>query len=125
MQEGYTSRVPIIDGAVPVHTGPGYKGQAKTAAERQWIEGIIGLVRYIEKNKTWADAIVQITVDSRGDIRLVPRTGKETFIFGAPDDWQEKFARMERYYRYIVPSKEEGYYSTVNVKYRDQIICRE
>ena len=125
LQDGYTTRVPIIDGAVPVHTGAGYKGQAQTAAERRWIEGIIGLVRYIDKSKTWADAIVQITVDSRGDIVMVPRTGKETFIFGSPHDWQDKFNRMERYYRYIAPEKEEGYYSTVNVKYRDQIICRQ
>ena len=125
LQAGYTSRVPIIDGAVPVHTGAGYKGPARTAAERRWVEGIIGLVRHIEKNKAWSDAIVQITVDSRGDIVMVPRTGKEKFIFGSPDDWQDKFARMERYYRYIAPSKEEGYYSTVNVKYRNQIICRK
>ena len=125
LQAGYTSRVPIIDGAVPVHTGPGYKGTAKTAEERKWIEGIIGLVRFIERNKAWGDAIVQITVDEKGDIVMVPRTGKEKFIFGSPHEWQDKFARMERYYRYIAPSKEEGWYSTVNVKYPGQIICRQ
>ena len=56
---------------------------------------------------------------------MVPRTGKEKFIFGSPHDWQDKFARMERYYRYIAPAKEEGWYSTVNVKYPGQIICRQ
>ena len=125
LQSGYTSRVPIIDGQIPVRTEAGYKGQARTARERQWIEGIIGLVRYIGRNKTWAEAIVQITVDARGDIVMVARTGKERFIFGAPDDWQDKFARMERYYNTIAPSVEEGCYSTVSVKYPGQIICRK
>ena len=125
LQAGYTSRVPIIDGQIPVHAGAGYKGQAKTDRERKWIEGIIGLVRYIDRNKTWSHSIVQITVDAHGDIVMVPRTGKERFIFGRPDDWQDKFARMEKYYNTIAPSKEEGYYTTVNVKYPGQIICRK
>ena len=125
LQAGYTSRVPIVDGRVPVRTGAGYKGQAQTPQERQWVEGIIGLIRYIGRSRTWSDAIVQITVDSHGDIVMVPRTGKETFIFGAPDRWQEKFAAMERYYWVIAPAKEEGYYATVNVKYPGQIICRQ
>ena len=125
LQSGYTSRVPIIDGQMPVRTGDGYKGQARTPQERKWVEGIIGLVRYIDRNRIWSDAIVQITVDSRGDIIMVPRTGKERFVFGPPDDWQDKFARMERYYRVIAPSKEEGLYSTVIVKYPGQIICRK
>ena len=125
LQAGYTSRVPIIDGKVPVRLEPGYKGQAKTEREREWIEGILGLVRYIGRDKTWARAIVQITVDDHGDIVMVPRTGKERFIFGAPDDWKDKFDRMERYYTTIAPSKEEGFYSTVSVKYPGQIICRK
>lgn len=125
LQPGYTSRVPIIDGQVPVRTEAGYKGQARTKREREWIDHIIGLVRYIDRNKTWSHTIVQITVDAHGDIVMVPRTGKERFIFGAPDDWQDKFARMERYYTTIAPSKEEGYYSTVIVKYPGQIICRK
>ena len=125
LQQGYTSRVPIIDGNVPVRTGDGYKGQARTPQEREWIEGIIGLVRYIDRSKTWGSAIVQITVDAHGDIVMVPRTGKERFIFGRPDDWADKFSRMERYYTCIAPSKEEGYYATVNLKYPGQIICRK
>lgn len=125
LQKGYTSRVPIVDGNVPVRAGDGYKGPARTPQEKAWVEGIIGLVRYIDRNKTWSHAIVQITVDSRGDIVLVPRSGKERFIFGRPDDWQDKFSRMERYYTVIAPSKEEGWYSSVNVKYPGQIICRK
>ena len=36
-----------------------------------------------------------------------------------------KFEKIGRYYTAIVPDKGEGYYSTVNVKFKDQIVCRK
>ena len=33
--------------------------------------------------------------------------------------------RIDRYLGTIAPSKPEGYYKTVNVKYNQQIICRQ
>ena len=54
-----------------------------------------------------------------------PRQGKERFIFGLPSGFESKFDRMGRYYTTILPEKGAGYYSTVNVKYNGQIVCRK
>lgn len=124
LQKNYTSRVPIVDGAIPVNFTPGYKGKAGTAKERAWIEGILSLIDYMESSRKWEDAIVQIHVDSNGKLVLVPREGKEKFIFGRPEEFEKKFAKIEDYYKYIVPEKGEGYYSYVNVSFDGQIVCR-
>ena len=50
---------------------------------------------------------------------------KEKFIIGSPDGFREKFGRIEDYYRYVRNRKEEGYYSTVDVSYEGQIVCRK
>ncbi len=125
LQGNYTAYVPVIDGNIPVNISGSYKGEAGSEKEKKWIKDMIGLIEYMDESGVWADNIVQITVRDNGDLILIPRQGKEKFLFGGPDDIEEKFSRMEKYYTGIVPAKGEGYYSSVNVKYDGQIVCRK
>lgn len=125
LQENYSADVPVVDGDIPIDYTDGYKGKARTEREDRWISGVLGMMNWLSKSKTWKDSIVQVAVSSKGDLILVPRTGKEKIVFGSPDGVADKFSRIEKYYEYIRPSVAEGYYSTVNVKYDGQIICRK
>ena len=122
LQDNYTSLVPVIDGHIPVKVSPGYKGEALTEKEGAWIRGVQDMISYMQSNAIWAENIVQIHVDENSDIILIPRDGKEKFIFGSPDDAPAKFSRIEKYYQYIQPEGKE--YTSVNVKYKGQIICK-
>ena len=125
LQENYTSRVPIIDGEIPLETGSGYKGEPKGDAGKKWLSEIISLVKFMDASGIWAENIVQITVRSNGDLVMIPREGKERFIFGQPVEIEDKFLKITKYYTAIVPEKGKDYYSTVNVKYNGQIVCRK
>ena len=122
LQDNYTSLVPVIDGNIPVKVSANYKGEATTEKEARWIRGVQEMVEYMQTNGIWAQNIVQIHVDENSDIILIPREGKEKFIFGSPDDAPAKFSRIEKYYQYIQPGDKE--YTSVNVKYKGQIICK-
>ena len=104
--------------------GKDYKGAPKEGAEAEWMASVIGMLDYMRRSRIWAENIVQIHVDKGGDLILVPRDGNERFIFGEPHGVAGKFSRIEDYYRYIRPSKDEDWYRTVNVKYDNQIICK-
>lgn len=125
VQNGYNKLLPVIDGDVPVKVEPGFKGEAAHPDERAWIRSILGLVSYMKSSGVWYGNIVQLHSDPRGELVLVPRTGREKIIFGRPEDVKDKFNRLRKYYEYVVPEKGEGYYSTVNVKYKGQIVCRK
>lgn len=125
LQSNYTSRVPIIDGNIPLDVQADYKGEPRSEKEKEWLEGAIRLVNFIKESKVWSENISQMTVNSDGDIVMVPRKGNEKFIFGGPDSPKAKFGRIERYYNTIVPAKGQDTYSTVNVKYDGQIVCRK
>lgn len=125
LQGNYTAYVPVIDGHIPIKTSSSYKGEAQDKEEQEWIGSIIRLITYMKESGTWDDNIVQITVQENGDLVMIPREGKERFLFGKPDEIEDKFSRMEKYYTGILPVKGQGYYSTVNVKYNGQIICRK
>lgn len=124
LQSSYASRVQVIDGDIPLKANSGYKGEITDEKERAWLEKVIDLVNYMENSRTWKDKIVQITVCDGGELIMVPREGTERFHFGQPDEIQEKFRKMEKYYTAVVPAKGEKEYSVVNLEYDGQIVCR-
>ena len=117
--------VPNLDSLRLGTWAEGYKGAPETEAEQAWLASVIAMVKYMEKTRTWAQNIVQMHVDEAGDIVMIPREGRERFIFGSPTEAKAKFDRMSDYYRYILPEKGEGYYGTVNVKFDKQIVCKK
>lgn len=125
LQDNYTSLVPVIDGNIPIRSAQGYKGAPESDKEKEWMDGVISLLDYMQKSKVWNENIVQMHVDENSDIIMIPRYGNERFIFGSPFDAPEKFGRIEEYYRYILPEKGEGWYKTVNVKFDKQIVCKK
>ena len=124
LQTSYTSRVPIIDGAIPLNAGGDFKGKPGTEKEQQWLERIIALVAYMQ-NSGWSKRISQVTVQKDGNLVMVPAEGKEKFIFGAPSGIEAKFGRIKTYYEAVVPSLEKVSYSQVDVRFDKQIICKK
>lgn len=125
LQRNWTSRVPIVDGAVPLDIPRGYKGRPSSPEQQAWLGGILDLTSKIAKSKQFRDTFSQITVSSGGDLVLVPREGRERFIFGTADGAEAKLGRIRDYYICVAPSRDEGYYGSVNVKYDGQIICKK
>lgn len=124
LQSSYASHVQVIDGEIPLAANSGYKGDLGTRQEKEWFRRVMGVVNHMENSRIWKDKIVQISVDRSGELTLVPRDGQERFIFGRPDDIEEKFRKMEKYYTTIVPEKGGSHYRTVDVRFRNQIVCK-
>ena len=124
LQNSYASHVQIIDGNIPLAANSGYKGSISDKAEMEWFRRMMGLVNYIENSKTWKGKIVQIHVADNGDIALIPRKGREMFIIGQPTSLEEKFEKMGKYYKVIIPEKGNDAYRTVDLRYRGQIVCK-
>ena len=59
---------------------------------------------FLSRNRRWDDAIAQIHINENGHLMIVPRKGRERFYMGRPEEFDRKFAKIEDYYRYIVPA---------------------
>ena len=112
LQKSYASHVPVVDGKIPKMTDT-VKVVQTTA-----------LVNFLENSPVWKGKFVQIRIDSKGDIILVPRKGQERFIIGQPYGIKEKAERMEMYYTHIIPAKGSGHYKTIDLRFDGQIVCR-
>lgn len=123
LQQNYTSHVAVVDGHIPVNIPVGFKGMAPHKGEQEWINGIISMLDFMH-GSIWDKNIVQIHVQEGGQLCLVPREGKEMFLFGKPVEVSEKFDRIEKYYGFIKPTVEEDHYTRVDVRYNGQIVCK-
>ena len=81
-------------------------------------------MNFLENDALWKGKFVQIRIDDKGDIILIPREGNERFIIGQPCKIEEKARKMEWYYTHIIPEKGSGHYKTVDLRFDGQIVCR-
>lgn len=112
LQSSYASYVPVIDGNIP------------SVKDTMRIARLTSMVNYLEGSSKWEGKFVQISIDDKGNVSLIPREGKERFIIGQPQDIEEKAEKMEMYYTHILPEKGSGHYRTVDLRYDGQIVCR-
>lgn len=127
LQNKFTSKVPIIEGNIPIKVNANYKFSLSDKNEQRWLLNVIELITYIESEKKWKGSIQQIHVNNKNELVLVSSRGKEKFLFGQATQIEEKFDKMEKYYRMIRPQKlekDKTTYSTVDLRYKEQIICR-
>ena len=125
LHPSYTAPVPVVEGPAPVDVPDGYKGEARSEREQQWIAGVLTLRDFIAGSRAWQYRVSAIRVRPDGELTLRIDARGEDFIIGQPNGIPAKFDRISRYLGTIAPSKDEGYYKIVNVKYNQQIICRQ
>ena len=112
--------VPLITGSVPTPPADSFKGYL-TEKEQDWVRAAVNFALFVDSDSYWRRQIQQIDSTPGGDLVLYTNAGDEKIIFGPPTDIAEKFGKLKAYYKSIVPSK--GAYKTVNLKYKNQIIC--
>lgn len=72
---------------------------------------------------TWGRYVTMIKVDSPTDIILIPAIAGHVVNFGAPTDFDSKFARLKTFYSKVLPVKGWEYYDTLSVKWAGQLVA--
>lgn len=116
--------VPIVTGHLPLSVDKTWRGLAPEE-ERAWIQGMVNLARYIDSKDVLREEIAQIDIDAKGDIVLYTRSAGPSIIFGDSGDYVAKFRKLEAWWRNIVPQLDGKTYKTINLKYNNQIICKQ
>lgn len=119
----FTSYVPVVSGHIPLSIDSQYRGVAADD-KRSWMDRIMELGSFMAGDPFWNAQIEQIYVDRNGDIILSPRVGEHKIIFGDLKDIHTKFNMLYTFYKNIVPAEGWDKYSTINLKYKNQIVCK-
>ncbi len=83
------------------------------------------LGNFLVKHPLWRSQVEQVHVLPDGTIEIVPRVGDHIVYLGMPFDLEQKFKRLEKFYRYGLSEAGWNKYSYINLEFRNQIICKK
>jgi len=80
-------------------------------------------IEQIEKDDFWANQITQIRIFPNYELSLTPRVGNHTIRLGKLDNADQKLEKMRTFYRKGLPYIGWNRYSTIDLRYRNQVVC--
>jgi cell division protein FtsQ len=115
----YTSRVLIATGHI--NEREHHWDSLASDVSRQ----LLKINAYIQKDPFMRSLIGQIYVDENKEFVLIPRTGARRIEFGDINDMENKFRKINAFYKKTLPKVGWDYYRTINVKFQNQIIANK
>ena len=88
------------------------------------LRNIFKLSNKIAENEFLHAQIEQIYVNSLGEIILVPMIGNQKILLGPYEDIDNKLERLETFYKEGIPYVGWNKYKTINLKFKDQVVCK-
>lgn len=81
------------------------------------------IATYVDKDAFWKAQIEQIFVTAESELLLIPKIGDHSIVFGSTENMAEKFDKLMVFYREGLSRVGWNKYSTINLKYKDQVVC--
>ena len=120
LSDHFTARVLVANGII-LEDFSGKVDTLKTKLSKD----LFLTAKYIAEDSLWNDQIVQMYVNEKNDIELVPRVGNQKIILGNADNLKDKFRNLLLFYKKAIPQAGWDTYSSINLKFKGQIVCEK
>lgn len=119
LSKHFTARVVVATGNIPPYS-PDFLKRKKYLLKDVYELGI-----KISENEFLNPLVEQIYVNKEGDILLIPKVGNQKILIGNIENIDDKLFRLEQFYKKALPFEGWDEYSLINLKFRNQIICKK
>lgn len=92
------------------------------------MDDVFRISNYVCKSPLMHKLIGQVYLERDGDFVLIPLVGDQKIVFGtanSDEEVEEKFGRLNIFYKEAMPYEGWNKYSEISVKYGGQIVCRK
>ncbi|MER3471505.1 MAG: hypothetical protein C4330_09250 [Chitinophagaceae bacterium] len=86
------------------------------------LQGLKGLILFINSNNFWKAQIAQIDVTEDDGFELIPTVGNHIIRFGKGENIENKFKRLFVFYQQVLSKTGFDKYRIIDVQYADQIV---
>ena len=115
----YTAHVPVASGFIFEH------GKGRDSAQSLVGKDLFKIATYVDKDTFWNAQIEQIFVTAESEFTLIPLVGEQTISFGDASDMEDKFSRLMLFYTEAMNRVGWDKYSSIDVKFKGQIVCKK
>ncbi len=127
LSEDYIAKVPVFNGSIHVSRIDEItvgEIEASDSLQKVYVlEDIYKVAMQLDKNEFMSSQVVQVYVNPKKEFEMIPRVGNHRILFGGSNDAELKFRKLEKFYTEVIEPKELNLYDTLNIKYKNQIIC--
>ncbi len=129
--DNYSARVLVVSGNINEPYAlycnrKAYEAEQQDALKRETLlDDIYSLAQYIYHDSLWKAMFEQIYVNENKEFELVPKLGDFIIEFGDTINMESKFLKLREFYRQVVATTGAGEFTKVNVKYKNQIVCKK
>lgn len=106
-----------------IHTPDNINFDLKNINSTDYGKKIFTMINYIINDIFLSKIISEIDINNNKNIIIYPQVSKQKIIFGYPEQIDVKFDKLMLFYKKILPAKGWNTYKTVNLKFKNQIIC--
>ncbi|MFN3529268.1 MAG: cell division protein FtsQ/DivIB [Bacteroidia bacterium] len=114
----YSAGVMVANGHIDDRPAPG------DSLRNDGLRELFMLNEFLRSNELYNALFVQIYVNARGEYELIPRLGNHTVLLGDLTDLTEKMEKLLALYRSALDQDGWQQYRQVNLKFKDQVICK-
>ena len=130
LNENYTARVLVASGYIFEPFAQRYTTSVNDIAKHALyskvsvLDDVYAITLYINKDSLLTSLIQQINITKDKEIELFPSIGNHKIIFGDAQNIEEKFNKLKLFYIEGM-NKTDGWnkYSTININYKNQVVC--
>lgn len=130
LSDKYTARVLVVNGYIHEPYSRRYMFSVNEIAKNEifkevsLLDDIYEMANYITKDTLLNDLIHQLSVNEEKEFEMYPSIGNHKIIFGDATDIAEKFEKLKVFYKEGLNKTDNwNKYSTVNLKYKNQVVC--
>jgi len=123
---GATAHVPPASGNIKIRVPDSLihqNVQIKTLTGFPVLKEIFNLATQIRSNEFLDAQIDQIYVNPAGEYELIPKIGNHVILLGDLKNLNNKLLKLEAFYRQAMPATDWDKYKSINLKYRNQVVC--
>lgn len=114
----FTPRVPVATGDIPMWE------DSLALKPGNAISALYQLAELMQTDDFMGALVEQIDIKD-GVISLVPKMGKFQIVLGDCRQLTSKVSRLKTFYKGILPTKGWDAYKLVDLRYKDQVVCRK
>lgn len=121
----YSPRLQIVVGNINITSDMLRGVSILDTASKSMLRDVFQLVKFINNDSFWAAQVDQISIDGDREIDLIPRVGNQIVHLGPAENYEQKFANLEAFYKEVLPEVGWRKYETINLEFQDQIVCKK
>lgn len=113
-----------VPAKLPVFTNFPSDNIVLSVADSSLLMDIKNISLAIQKDSFWMAMIDQVDITGQRNFEMIPKIGNQLIVFGSAADIEEKFNRLQLFYKNIIVKTGWAKYSVINVQYKNQVVAK-